>query len=225
MITRSNAHTRKKKKLIKSIDTTYFIRIIVMSAVILLAFVWLCGFMIEDVLPDIVTLIAGILCLALLFLYCLFSIGEARKEERLFKQAVADRKARCAEMEAEGFAPTFKSLGSSRMFAVDENAGKWCVIDYFNQPREAKLHELSSIRKIGKATNAEYVAPDRTILMFNGRKLSKKDAAEYYSKEGIVIKLDEPDCPYEFVNCFKTENDADIILNYLRNLLDKRQAM
>ena len=179
----------------------------------------LVGALIEDVLPIHVTVGAAVACVLLLGVYFIIATVGTHRRERFAEQCMALRKARIAEFEAMGFAATRKFIGSSRIFAVDEKRGEWFYIDYFNDPEKAKLHALSAITGIAEGTNGEWIPPGHRVLLSNGKELSKKDNDGYYSKVGVLLTLSEPDCPVVFINCFKTENDADLITRYLVELV------
>lgn len=220
---------RKKKRLPFEKPYPAIVKLIpplkIVVVVLILAFGLTClvGLMLDGALPQWATIASAIAFAATLLAYSIASLVSNRRRERRYKKDIEARRSRVSELEAAGFVPTFKSIGSSRMFMVDENTGKWILIDCFYHPQKAKLHDLSSIVSVSKGKNAEYVPFDQPILMFNGRRLNNKDSGEYFDKTGVVLQLNEKDCPVKFINCFKTENDADIIIGYLQGLLNTRQ--
>jgi hypothetical protein len=130
------------------------------------------------------------------------------KEEKRYMQALRERKTRIAEIEETGFTATFKSVGSSRYFAVDENMGKFYLIDYYNDPLHAKLHDLSSIKSVSTTYNENHIRLGHNIYVFNGKKLNKADNKKYYKSMGIAIGFREKGNPEEYINCFKNKNDV-----------------
>lgn len=173
-------------------------------------------------LPPVVTTASAAVCIGALGLYCVYATGSTHREERFARACRDARKARLAELEGEGFSPSRRFIGSSRMFLVDEERGTWCLLDYFNHPGRAALHRLSDIVKVTVGENREWVPPHYKVLLPTGRRLNKKDSAAYYAKKGVLLLLDEKDCPYVFINCFKTENDVELIAQYLCSLLERR---
>lgn len=186
--------------------------------------VWLVGSMLgTGVVPGPLTLASAIVFIVLLAAYSITSITVNHRRERKSKKDLEARDAVMAGLAESGFQPTFKSIGSSRAFYVDEKMGKWILLDYFNAPQKARLHNVSSITTVAVGSNRVHVPAGHTILMFNGKRLNEKDSDSYFSKDGVVLYLDEEDCPTVFINCFKTENDVGIISSYLQNLLEKQR--
>ncbi|MGI6153716.1 MAG: hypothetical protein ACOYJB_07790 [Christensenellaceae bacterium] len=203
-------------------NTISGIRTIFMVVIVASGLVFLCGSLLRDILPQRAVIIAAAVFVLALVIFLITGKYTASQEEKRYMQALRDRKTRTSEIEALGFSATFKSVGSSRFFAVDEAMGKWILIDYYNDPLHAKLHDLSSIKSVSTAYNAKYIPKGHRIYAFNGKKLNKADNKKYYNSIGIAIESKEKECPYEFINCFKTENDVDIIFNYLQNLLGEQ---
>lgn len=182
---------------------------------IITGLVWLSGALIDNLLPAVVTFAAAVACVDLFAVYFIIAITSTHKREHFAQQCRDIRKQKIAEFEAAGFTPTRKFIGSSRIFAVDEKMGEWYLIDYFNGPDKARLHDISSITQAMAAKNGDQLPSGYKALLPNGELLSKKDNDLYYSKMGVLLQLNEPDCPTVFINCFKTENDVELILAYL----------
>ncbi|MDL2273509.1 hypothetical protein LJC34_03065 [Oscillospiraceae bacterium OttesenSCG-928-G22] len=181
------------------------------------------GSMIENFLPGSVVWNAGVVCAVAFSAYFIIATVTTRRQEAFAQNHKDRRKAKMREFEAMGFRPTRKFIGSSRIFAVDENQGTWYLIDFFNQPERARLMKLSSIQSAAKGQNGDWVPDGHVIRLFNGKRLNKKDSDNYYAAFGVVLTLDDAQLPTMFINCFKTENDADLILRYLEPLI-KRNA-
>lgn len=191
---------------------------------IIAGLVWLCGALIEDLLPARAMLAAAAACIGLFAVYCTIATVETHRRERFAQRHMDMRKQKMAEFERMGFSPTRKFIGSSRIFAVDEAMGKWYLIDYFNSPDKARLHDISAIAEAIPAQNADWLPEGHRVLLSNGKMLSKKDNDEYFSRTGVLLRLTEPDCPAAFINCFKTENDVNLILGYLTPLIKPESA-
>lgn len=181
--------------------------------------VWIIGALIADTLPPMVTWTAAVICLVCFVIYLTTAVRSTLKEEKYARQQRLKREARLAQFKELGFVPTRKFIGSARILMVDEGMGKWFVMDYYNRPEETKLHDLGAITALSRAQNGDWVPRDSTILLSTGRRLNRKDHDEYYQRTGILIILNEPDCPREYINCFKTENDVDLIIQYLTTLV------
>lgn len=172
----------------------------------------------------IVTTTSAAVCVGALGAYCVYATLSTHREERFARACRDARKERLEELEGQGFSPTRRFIGSSRMLLVDEGMGTWCLFDYFNSPGQAQLHKLSDIVSVRVGENREWVPPSYKVLLSTGRRLNRKDNEEYYTKKGVLLILNEKDCPYVFINCFKTENDVEIITDYFCSLLEHREG-
>lgn len=181
---------------------------------------WLIGGLIDGIFPAEVTVAAAVSCVSLFMVYFVMATYSTHRQENFAAKYMKIRKEKIAEFEAMGFVASRKFIGSSRIFAVDETMGKYYLIDYFNKPEAATLHDISRIRSISKAINREYVPRDNVILLSTGHRLNRQDNDSYFSKTGVLLALNEEDETL-FINCFKTENDADLIIQYLSSLLEK----
>ena len=193
--------------------------VLILSGIIT-GLIWISGGMIENLLPQGVTITAAIVCLTSFLAYFIMAAYGTRKRERFAARCMAARKERLAELAKTGFVPTRKFIGSSRMFAVDENSKQWILIDYFNEPEKAQVHSLASITDLSIAENRDWIKPGHTFLQSTGLMLSKKDSDTYFEKMGILLTLSEPECPAVFISCYKTENDLEIIPRFLEPLVD-----
>lgn len=185
------------------------------------ALVWLVGSVIEGTLPPPVTRAASITFLTAFAVYLTLTISITRKRERRMMRCRARRHAKIATFEAMGFSATRKFIGSSRMFSVDEDMGKWFLIDYFNDPDSAELRDISSIIRVEPAKNGDFLPDGYLALASNGAWLTRKDNDEYYQRNGVLLTLKGEDVPFVFINCYKTGNDVDHIIRYLEPLIQK----
>lgn len=179
---------------------------------------WVIGIFIQGSLPQTAIYAAGGACVGLLGTYCIIATISTHRRERFAEACAKKRRAKLADFAGAGFIATRKFIGSSRIFAVDENHRKWFLIDYFNHIEDATLHDLSSIAVAEKALNRDWVPRDNRILLSTGGMLYPRDNNEYFSRTGVLLTLDENGERHVFINCFKTENDADLILDYLASL-------
>lgn len=179
---------------------------------------WIIGTFIRGSLPQMAVYAAGGACLGLLGIYCVIATVSTHRRERFAEACAKKRRTKLAEFAGAGFAATRKFIGSSRIFAVDESLRQWFLIDYFNHIEDAALHNLSAIAMAEKALNRDWVPPDHRILLSTGGMLHKRDNDEFYARTGVLLTLDEDGERHVFINCFKTENDADLILHYLASL-------
>lgn len=185
---------------------------------------WLVGGLIDNLLPDMVTLAAAVACVGLFAVYITIATVSTHRQERFAQRHMDMRKRKMAEFEAMGFVASRKFIGSSRIFAVDEKMRKWYLIDYFNSPDKARLHDLSAITQALPAQNADWLPRGHVALLSNGKMLSKKDNDLYFFKTGVLLWLNDPECPTALINCFKTENDVELILAYLAPLLEESKT-
>lgn len=195
------------------------LRVLAVTLILFFALVWLVDRLLENSILAAAAPYAGLSFVCLLLIYTALRRAGVRRQERRYGEALAARKAKMAEFEALGFAPQLKLIGSSRLFAVDPRAGKWCLIEYYNSPGGAGLQDLSAIAGIEKAPNHIHAPYGKAALLFNGKRLEPKARERYSAAEGVLIRLRGAEGRTVFVNCFKTENDADVIMGYLAPFL------
>jgi len=182
---------------------------------------WLVGSLIDGSFSDTATKTAAMSCITLLLVYFIIATYSTHKQEHNAAKYMKIRKQKIAEFEAAGFVASRKFIGSSRIFSIDENMGKFFLIDYFNHPEDAALHDISEIYSISKGLNSDYVPRDSVILLSTGRRLNRQDNDSYFSRTGVLLTLNEETGRTLFINCFKTENDVDLIIAYLSKLMKK----
>lgn len=186
---------------------------------IVAGFLWVIGSLIDHTFPPAAVKVIAAVCVVSLLIYYMIAVVTTHRQERFARTCLKERKAKIAEFEALGFRPSRKFIGSSRMFAVDEAMGKWYLIDYFNHPGQAKLRNISSIVEVSREWNCQWVPYGHKVLLPTGKMLSKEENEFYFSRVGVLLKLDEQDDPAIFINCFKTENDVDLIIDCVQSLL------
>lgn len=200
------------------------LKTIMIVVIIISGMATLSGFIISGLMDTQYTVICGCVFAISFLTYAISNLINTRREERLYHKALETRKRKFATFQAQGFSPTFKSIGSSRLFAVDENLGKWVLMDYYNGLDESRLHDLSEITEYHTGKNKDYISQNHSILLFNGVRLNQKDADEYYDREGVVLRLNSKEHDHQFINCFKTEKDTEIIIKYLDSILHRKEG-
>lgn len=200
----------------KTLPKTILIVLIIVAGVL-----WLIGASMDDVLSEEVTWISAGVFIVLFSLTVITGVISTHRREDLIDGFAKRRRTKIAAIEASGFVITRKFIGSSRMLAIDEEKGRWFLINYLYEPEEALVHDVRSITSLEQTITEQYAPEGRAPLLPSGKRMSKEIRTEYNQAPGIAIHLNEPDRPVEFVNCYKVEKDAEIIMKYLSALVER----
>lgn len=193
---------------------------IMLIVLILSGFLWLVGAHIANSLPLLIRNISKYTFIISTSLYVFLKTFRTREQENGYQKSLEKRDEKIDKVIASGFKMDVKLYGYFGLFAVDKSNRDWFYLDYYNQPSNIKVYSISEIRKIEKRICRECITLDHKLRMFNGIKLSRKDAYKYLESTGVAIEVEGEQVPF-FINCYKTENDAELIIHVMNDLINK----